>query len=149
MFFFDSSALAKVYVVETGSPWVKSLLHPAAGNTAIISELAVVELSSLFNRRRREGTLTRTQVRRLLDTVFTHIEVKKYLVIPLDSRVCALAHDLPNRHPLRALDALQLASALQAAATLDAPVSFVSADNRLLTIAAAEGFTTDNPNAHP
>lgn len=61
------------------------------------------------------------------------------------------AGDLCRTHDLRAFDALQLACALQARATLatiNVPLVFVSADIRLLSVAAQEGFETDNPNAH-
>ena len=62
------------------------------------------------------------------------------------------ACDLLERHPLRAYDAVQLAAALEARRTLQAVGSaapiFLSADNRLLLAAQAEGFVTDNPNSH-
>jgi hypothetical protein len=42
-----------------------------------------------------------------------------------------------------------LACALNAQATLQQPVTFVSADVKLLNAAVVEGFTIDNPNQHP
>jgi predicted nucleic acid-binding protein len=52
--------------------------------------------------------------------------------------------------PLRAYDAIQLASAMVANQALDtvqlAGLIFVSADDRLNTVAAAEGLAVDNPN---
>jgi len=57
-----------------------------------------------------------------------------------------------ERYPLRAYDAVQLASAIFARSGMQAagasPLSFLSADTRLLTAAQAEGFVTDNPNLH-
>jgi|GEM_PF-1352005 len=67
--------------------------------------------------------------------------------------VVALAGQLLDRHPLRAYDAVQLASALivnQTLTEVDLPVpAFLSADDRLLNTARAEGLPTDNPNLHP
>jgi hypothetical protein len=63
------------------------------------------------------------------------------------------AGQLLERQPLRAYDAVQLASALVAARTLaDGGVAqpvFLTADDRLLALAEAEGLSTDNPNLHP
>jgi len=60
---------------------------------------------------------------------------------------------LLEHHPLRAYDAVQLASALQANDALQAAnlpaLTFLAADVQLLTAAQAEGLTTDNPNDHP
>jgi hypothetical protein len=60
---------------------------------------------------------------------------------------------LLERHPLRAYDAVQLASALHArnrllAAGASAPI-FLSADTQLLAAARAEGLATDDPNQRP
>jgi hypothetical protein len=47
------------------------------------------------------------------------------------------------------LDAIQLACAIQAQKLLMVKMTFVSADNNLLSAALSEGFATDNPNLHP
>lgn len=63
------------------------------------------------------------------------------------------ARQLANKHPLRAYDAIQLATAwlinqeLQKAGK--SPLLFVAADDQLLVTAQAEGLPTDNPNHHP
>jgi len=60
---------------------------------------------------------------------------------------------LLERHPLRAYDAMHLASALLTQTELEAnrlpPLIFLTADDRLLDVAQAEGMKTDNPNRHP
>ena len=57
-----------------------------------------------------------------------------------------------QRHPLRAYDAVQLASALILNSALIAdklsPLTFVSADNVLCEAAQAEGLPTENPNEY-
>ena len=60
---------------------------------------------------------------------------------------------LANLHPLRAYDAVQLATAWSLNRDLvndgEAPLTFICADDRLLAVAQVEGLRTDNPNHHP
>jgi uncharacterized protein len=56
--FFDSSALAKRYVTETGTIWVQSLADPATGNSLFVACITLVELVSAITRRQRNGDLT-------------------------------------------------------------------------------------------
>jgi len=76
-------------------------------------------------------------------------DVSSKPVIELDNRVLAMARRLLIRHPLRTLNAIHLAGALEAKRLLSIQPTFISADTRLLTAAAAEGLPTDDPNAHP
>lgn len=155
-YFLDTSALVKRYITqEVGYAWVVSLCTPAAGNAIVVSELAVVEATAAFTRMARETPLRLdVATRDALIATFRgqHIQ-KDYLVIPVTRTLLERAADLCLKDPLRAYDATQLASALQArddalAAGDIAPI-FVCADNGLLTAASAEGMTTDNPIAHP
>ncbi|MHB8627011.1 MAG: type II toxin-antitoxin system VapC family toxin [Aggregatilineales bacterium] len=147
-FFVDTSTLAKRYVNEVGSRWVRSWTFPAAGHVIVISALATVEMVSLLTRRVQDGSLTASAESPLRSTFLLHVE-KEYLPVLLDWPVLTSAQRLIPRHMLRALDAIQLASALDAVSKLSEPMTFVCADNRLLAAAAAEGFSTDNPLLHP
>jgi hypothetical protein len=62
-------------------------------------------------------------------------------VIELLPEVTSAALDLLARHPLRAGDAIQLASCLTLRARTDVDVSFVAFDGRLVEAARAEGAT--------
>ena len=53
--FLDSSAITRLYVAETGSQWVRQLVR---SEDVAVSELAHVEMSSVFARRVRGGSLT-------------------------------------------------------------------------------------------
>jgi hypothetical protein len=67
-------------------------------------------------------------------------------VIALEEQVRQRAWQLVFTHPLRALDAIQLGSVLQAAASLAqlAPdVRFCTADRRLAGTATTEGMTVE------
>jgi predicted nucleic acid-binding protein len=63
------------------------------------------------------------------------------------------AIQLTRRWKLRGYDAVHMACALAVNEPLVnrnlPPLTFVCADNDLLTAAAAEGLATDNPNNHP
>ena len=74
---------------------------------------------------------------------------REYLVVNIDMSILSSAASLIDRHTLRTLDAIQLACAVDAVKSLREPITFISADNNLLKVATAEGFTVDNPNQHP
>jgi uncharacterized protein len=148
VYFFDTSALAKRYVTEKGSRWIKRITRKRSGNVLVLSTLATVELVAAIVRREREGTLSNTTRIRIQNHFFKHLH-KTYLVVDLGASVLAIAQAMVAKHPLRTLDSLQLACAVEAMQLLGVPIIFVSADQRLLTAAAAEGFVIDDPNAHP
>ena len=78
--FIDTSALAKRYLGEVGSSWVRAVTAPATGNVVIISELTTVELASLLARRVREGTLSRPDAAALEGAFLLHARTE-YLVL--------------------------------------------------------------------
>ena len=67
----------------------------------------------------------------------------------MNETIIAEASNIAAKYPLRALDSVQLTCGLLAARSINQPLTFVSADNNLLTAATAEGLATDNPNLHP
>ena len=142
--FADTSAVIKRYITEIGSNQVSTWIEPEAGNVIIVSELATVEVFSALARHQREGTI-RAEAAWLLQGDFLHHVEAEYLVVMVDSALLHQSRDLINKHPVRTLDAIQLACALQARAVLGEPFTFASADRRLLEVADAEGFTAVNP----
>ena len=111
-FFVDTSALAKRYVVEIGSAWVRSWIDPRAGNVVLISALATVEMLSLLERRKREGTMAAQAVALLESDFQSHVDFQ-YLVNPVDAAVLDQARQLIRNHQLRTLDAVQLVASRQ------------------------------------
>lgn len=77
-----------------------------------------------------------------------HVD-KEYLSVAVDNKLLMDARLLADKYTLRSLDAIQLASAVEAASLLSDPLTFVSADDKLLLAASQEGFTVDNPLNHP
>jgi len=151
-YFLDSSAVVKRYVPERGTPWVRALTTQSTGTTIFVARMTQAEVISGVWRRVREGTIiprTAHAIRLLVDR---HTQ-REYLVIELTARIVHRAEGLLEQHPLRAYDAVQLASALESNARLVGvdlpPLVFVAADTRLLTAASSEGLTIDDPNAYP
>lgn len=151
-YFLDSSALVKRYIDEIGSAWIQGTAAADTGNQLIIARITWVEVLSAFARRQREGSLTTTEVDELIQ-IFRSDLNNQYQVIDIDQTLVEMAGQLVNQYPLRAYDAVQLASALRIQSALAAATAtslvFLSADVRLLTIATTEGLLTDNPNNHP
>lgn len=151
-YFFDTSALIKRYVLEQGSAWVKALTAPETGNTIVVAEITQVEAVSGANRRKRDGQITANTVRAVRLLVTRHF-AREYVLVGLTNPVIERAKDLLEAHPLRAYDAVQLASALESNSRLTgigtSPLIFISADARLLAAAVAEGLANDDPSAHP
>ena len=151
-YFLDSSALVKRYVPETGSAWIQVIADAATGNLLIISRITWVEVLSALARRQREGGLSATDVNLIIQP-FRYDLNNQYQVVELDRTLTENAGQLVNQYPLRAYDAVQLASVLRIqpafATATSTSLVFLSADDRLLTIAQTAGLLTDNPNNHP
>ena len=141
--YFDASALVKRYVREPGSTVVRRLL---ASGDAATSRLSEVEVSSGVARRAREGALTVRQRDRILAALVR--DLPALVLVELTSEVAADARALLLRHPLRASDALQLASCLYLQRHLAQPVPFVAFDGRLTEAARAEGLTVVTTRTH-
>lgn len=151
-YFADTSALAKRYISEAGSAWVRGALDPAAGAQTFIVRIAAVELIAAVTRRERAGSISladaitaRTTFERDLDSEYQVVEVTVALV--------RRAMNLAAAHGMRGYDAVHLAAALEVNEALVASASpapvLISADVELNAAAVAEGLVVEDPNAHP
>jgi predicted nucleic acid-binding protein len=129
--FFDTSALTKRYVEEEGSEQVRALCSEA--DALGVSVLVVPELISTLCRLVRESQLSPEDYRSLKSAMQADLS---------DADLCDLSQDAfeqavrcLERHPLRALDALHVGSAL-----VYQPDIFVSADRRQAEAADLEGL---------
>jgi hypothetical protein len=134
MRYFDASALAKRYVLEAGSRMVRRLL---ASGIVATSRLSEVEVTSGIVRRARDGAFTAARRDRALAAL--QRDMPALAVVEVIPEVTADARALLLRHPLRAGDAIQLASCLYLQRQLNQSVPFVAFDQRLLDAARAEG----------
>ena len=152
-FYLDSSALAKRYLVETGTPWLLALTDPPAGHAIFLAEISWVEVAAaLAARHRAPGGITRRERDTAVALLSQHCTTD-YRLITLDRPILDRAVRLTQLHRLRGYDAVQLATALAADATLVASglpgLTFVAADADLVEAARAEGLTAEDPNLHP
>lgn len=129
--FFDTSALTKRYVEEGGSEKVRALC--AEADALGVSVLVLPELISTLCRLVREGRLSSEDYRSLKSAMQADLSDADLCDLSQDTFEQAL-HCLEN-HPLRALDALHVGSAL-----VYQPDLFVSADRRQTTAASREGL---------
>lgn len=146
-YFVDTSALAKRYLPEIGTQWLRHWVRPASGNIIAVAEPVRVEMFALFSHYSRSGILDSNSLNILKSNFLRHLQAE-YFVIPVDTQVLIAASTLADKYPVRPLDAIQLACASRASVLLSRSIIFVSTDANLLDAATAEGFTTDNPDLH-
>jgi predicted nucleic acid-binding protein len=150
IYFLDTSALLKRYVEEEGSTYIRQLLtRPDLSFHQ--SFLTPLDMTSALYRRHRAGFLSNPELIQILNAYTAHTQ-DRYATILHSDKLMNLAATLIACHPLRSLEAIQLAAALTLQSTFPpnaSPFTFVSADDRLLAIAQLENLLTDNPNAHP
>jgi len=114
MIFCDTSAVAKLYVVERESPAMRARLETE--DQVFVSELVRIELMGVFHRQLREQAWARdkflTAVRQ-----FTHDDIAGFWTwLPLDGTIIEAAAKvyttLPEPVFLRSADCLHLVTAL-------------------------------------
>ena len=136
--YIDASALAKWYLNESRSEDFEAFIRQQ--QSAAISRLTALEFGCLLARRRRTGGISRRMEEQLF-SVFENDVRRGFLAVhPLEDAHALAAIDIITRlrtHPLRSLDALQLAVAQDLGATI-----LATADRALADAAAALGLQT-------
>ena len=129
--FFDSSALAKRFIEESGSDEIEKICFDS--ESIVVSSICFPEIISALNRRLRESSISKKDyhlIKERLIEEFEHIEIIN--VVP---EVIAKSIMLLEKNNLRALDAIHIASALILKSDL-----FVSADKRQVVAAKKAGL---------
>jgi predicted nucleic acid-binding protein len=146
--FVDSSAYAKIFVVELGSGEMVSFLNNPQ-NSITVSAVVRVEVRSAIRRRQSLHQMTQNDAE--VAIAFLFLNSYKVSETPMDLPVLREAALLVDRRSLRSLDAIQLASAIlvKAQAEPGTRCLFVAADLKLLQAAEAKGFLTWNPADGP
>ncbi len=134
MIYLDTSALIKRFLAEPGSPRVYSLLTSEPG--VATAKIAYAEAYGALARKQRAGDLSRAQY--ALAARRFEEEWQVLTRIDLHDEILVLARDLIQRHPLRGLDAIHLASAISLKRALHEDITFAAADAQLLRAAKAE-----------
>lgn len=127
--------------MEPGSQLVEALCDRQAGNLVVGSRLVRLEVLSAFQRKQYEGRFTPERARRAWRT-FRADEEADYRFVAIDGPTLSRAESLLlMHHPLRAADAIHIATALTLLTvqpSLD--LLFVTADRRQADAAEAEGL---------
>jgi uncharacterized protein len=134
--FWDTSAIMPLVSHEPLSDNIRRLLEEDTG--VVVWWATRVECVSAISRLAREGSMNHEQeaaVRRLLNDLSG-----SWTEVQPSARLRSLAEQSLIAHPLRAADALQLASALVWCASRTRGRNFVCLDERLRTAASRWGF---------
>lgn len=135
--YLDSAYIAKYYVNEPDADAVRTLIREATGICS--SAWALTEVTAVFHRHVREGSLSAAQGRELMDLFRTHVEGGLWSLAPVSDALLrtttTLIRGLPKTVPLRAGDALHLATALD----LGEPAIWTN-DRHLLAAASHAGI---------
>jgi uncharacterized protein len=151
-YFFDSSAIAKRYLHETGTSWVGSVTDLASGSQVYLARITLVEVISAITRKARGIGLSATGAAKAIAD-FRRDFAAEYLVVEITPSLVERAADLAEIHTLRGYDSVQLSAALEINSNRIAlgftAITLISADIPLNVVAAAEGLAVDDPNSHP
>jgi predicted nucleic acid-binding protein len=137
MAFWDASAIVPLCCSQAATTRSRKLLRDVG--RMVVWWGTPVEARSAFARLVRGGSLTdaeRARALRLLDQLRSSWDE-----IQPSEQVRAIAEDLPDRHGIRALDAMQLAAALVWCRERPNRRPFICLDERLSSAAVAVGFT--------
>jgi predicted nucleic acid-binding protein len=145
-YFADTSALIKRYLQEAGSSYVRKLAA-SAGTVFYQSFVTPLEIASALYRHQRAGDLSSEELSFLLKSYAVHSH-EEYLLVSHSESLIEAAEVLISRHPLRTLDAIQLAAALKLRDYLPSdasPLIFLAGDERLVTASLQEHLQAENP----
>ena len=153
VYYFDASALVKLYIPERGSEWVDQIVNAYYGNgftnTIAIAKVGIVEVAAAFARRYRMGDVSRKQWHNLYGSLMRDA-LERFETLLADDVLVWEAATLTKSHPLRGYDAVHLATALVLNRKLLraglSGLTFVSADKTLCKAAEAEGLRVVNPD---
>jgi predicted nucleic acid-binding protein len=136
IWFLDTSAFVKRYVVEPGRAAVLALHR--GRRVLAAARVTEVEIASSLARAARRGLITSTVASDLCDRAAE--DLRTYQVVELRPAVVAVARDLALRRGLRGYDAVQLGSALFLTSRVSKALRFVTADGDLADAARDEGL---------
>lgn len=138
MRFWDGSAVLPLLVDESQSAGLLGLLE--ADPSMVVWWATPTECVSALARREREGSLSGDRMEGALERL--DALAAAWREVNPTPTVRASARRMLRVHPLRTVDALQLAAAAAVAEGAPATLEVVTLDKRLATAARREGFRT-------
>jgi predicted nucleic acid-binding protein len=157
-YFFDTSAVVRLYTTEPGALLVREMVRSAAAGTSIAAVLACdLARPETFAALRKIATgadaarrrLSRAALRLMLPRIRGDFgEQEQFYLVPA-TPCMALAAEIAQRHPIKGADAVHIASALLARDSAPVPERFyfVSDDAGQVRVAEAEGLQVLRPAA--
>jgi len=139
--FWDTSAVVPLLVEETATAPVQKAYRE--DSTLVVAWTTMVECASAIARAERDGSLTQAQA----TAAFARLDElgRTWLEAEPTADVRDVARRLLRVHPIRAADAIQLASATLAAERRPSSLVVVTLDQRLEAAALREGFSVFVP----
>ena len=156
VYYFDSSAVVKLYLAEPGSQWIEQIAEPknasqAAENLIVFAIIAIAETAAAISRHYRRGFLTEEK-RQILYHQFMRDHPGRFTQLAITDDIVHNAADLTQEFTLHGYDAVHLASALSYDHLLKTEARealiFVTADEILYQAAQTAGLIVENPNNH-
>lgn len=135
-YFFDSSALAKKFLLEMESEDIRKIF--AQAQFIFISDLTELELTAAIEQAKRTGRINSPQYRQAVRDLERDLSMTHLAKVIIDEQVIHLGKRFIRLHRLRAPDAIQLASAVLTARRTGGALSFVCFDQLLLDAARLE-----------
>jgi predicted nucleic acid-binding protein len=113
--YFDAAYIAKCYFNEPDADHVRQLARFSESVTS--SALCIAELACAIHRKVREGTISPASAVTIREDFLDDIGAGVWFLVPISDRILRqaeiLTRTLPSTIPLRALDAIHVASAIE------------------------------------
>ena len=125
---------------------MRQFVETESNQDMAVSALARVEASAAICRLRKGGRLNSLECAVILDAIVA--DVCSMTEQAITAQVLKAAMGMTDLYSVRALDAIQLGSAIVVREDLrGSEIRFITSDYELLAAAAAEGFLTWDPSA--
>lgn len=150
-YFLDTSAFARIYSGEPGQERVRDLVRAATAPTpsarVLVCDIILPETVSALSQRLSRGEMRRGEFERAAEKVLRDLTLASPYVQIHSSDVMADSASLIRQHGLRGADAVHLAAALAARASVPfrGELLFVSCDHAQIRAARVEGFPVYHP----
>lgn len=136
--FFDTSALIKRYINETGSKYVDDLFFKA--DRIFISPITEIECISTLKRLQIENQISMNDYIELKKEI--REDFKYFSIIEFSGQIIEMSIKLIGKYQLKTLDSIQLASVLSVKEEID---NFVVSDSKLKTTGNKEQLHLIDP----
>jgi predicted nucleic acid-binding protein len=136
--YFDSSAVVKLYVQESGRTAVLRLLRQ---HEVVASAILPLEIRGALRRRSDENVIERSRLPAALKQFA--VDRTQWNLLALSTEILERAEQIVASRSVRTLDAIHIASAQEFGWHLGTRVPFISADHRQIEAAVALGLIVE------